>query len=610
MSTWQEAQDDQGRTYYYNVTTHETSWEKPADSLSGGTWKSYKTEDGREYYHNEETGETTWERPSGFGEQEEEKVAKKEEEVSQEEVLTELDRELQTQSVDGGNLEKYSEVLEEEAQKLYFEMLKENNVDSTWSFEKVIRTFVKNPAYWAVKDPLTRKQLYDEFLVNKLQLESQNKTQAIENARSNFTLVLEEYRGEGKLHKHTRWTTLKDTLIREENPIFKHSVLGDGQLIAIFNEFVKSLAQEEEAKSQKKKSEALAELETYLNQILQGLDIKMLTWEKLDSMLLNDSRFKASKISVLSQLDILDLYMTKVYPKVIDSINKQILKAEKANYRADRKAREAFKQLLVKKVKINAGSLFKDVFPQLEDEDLFIEICGRNGSTPLELFWDIVDEKSQELKVKKDLMEAVLRESNVDYEDALVSKEVFIEKLAGINDERLLVFDLKDTLEDGEALVIYNQLVHAKTLQNQKARANFEHLLASRAHALAGWLQQNIDNLNLLEVVETASGGEKSTIVKKGEKYTLKQHYDDLEKWKAELQGAPVFIEAEKAASDAYNADDPEKVSLLGKLIKDSVTHLVALLNKNLDKKRAAAEPERETKKSRPEKKNPVFINY
>lgn len=610
MSTWQEAQDDQGRTYYYNVTTHETSWEKPADSLSGGTWKSYKTEDGREYYHNEETGETTWERPSGFGEQEEEKVAKKEEEVSQEEVLTELDRELQSQSVDGGNLEKYSEVLEEEAQKLYFEMLKENNVDSTWSFEKVIRSFVKNPAYWAVKDPLTRKQLYDEFLVNKLQLEAQNKTQAIENARSNFILVLEEYRGEGKLHKHTRWTTLKDTLIREENPIFKHSVLGDGQLKAIFNEFVKSLAQEEEAKLQKKKSEALAELETYLNQILQGLDIKTLTWEKLDSMLQNDSRFKASKISVLSQLDILDMYMAKVYPKVIDSINKQILKAEKANYRADRKAREAFKQLLVKKVKINAGSLFKDVFPQFEDEDLFIEICGRNGSTPLELFWDIVDEKSQELKVKKDLMEAVLRESNVDYEEALVSKEVFIEKLAGINDERLSVFDLKDTLEDGEALVIYNQLVHAKTLQNQKARANFEHLLASRAHALAAWLQQNIDNLNLLEVLETASGGEKSTILKKGEKYTLKQHYDDLEKWKAELQGAPVFIEADKAASDAFNADDPEKVSLLGKLIKDSVAHLVTLLNKNQDKKRAAAEPERETKKSRPEKKNPVFINY
>lgn len=611
MSTWQEAQDDQGRTYYYNVTTHETSWEKPAEPLSLGSWKAYKTEDGRDYYHNEETGETTWERPSGFGEQGDVNMEEEEEKPPQEEELSELDKELQTQKVDSGDLEKYKDVLEEEAQELYFGMLKENNVDSTWSFEKVILTFVKNPAYWAVRDPLKRKQLYDEFLVNKLQLEAQNKTQAIENAKSNFTLVLVEYRDQGKLHKHSRWVTLKDTLIKEENPIFKHSVLGDGQLRSIFNDFVKELAEEEELKLEKRKSEALAELETYLNQVVQSLDTSTLTWEKLNSMLQNDSRFKANKhFAVLDQLDILELYMAKVYPKIENDIKTQITKAEKANYRADRKAREAFKKLLVKQVKINAGTLFKDVLPQFEDEDAFIELCGRNGSTPLELFWDIVDEKSQDLKVKKDLVEAVLRESKIDYDEVLSSKETFVDTLTNIKDDRLSAFDLTNVLEDGEVLVIYSQLVHAQTILAQKARTEFEKLIANRAHDLANWLQQNLADISILVVAEEEVDEDKTIIYKKGDKYSLKKHLDDLQQWSDELSKTPVFQKAESTASKVYKNHPAKKAALLGKLVKESITDLVAKLNQKLDRKRPAPEPESDAKKQRPEEKKPVFINY
>ncbi|QWU88129.1 hypothetical protein CA3LBN_002394 [Candidozyma haemuli] len=611
MSTWQEAQDDQGRTYYYNVTTHETSWEKPAEPSSSGSWKAYKTEDGRDYYHNEETGETTWERPSGFGEQGDVNMEEEEEKPPQEEELSELDKELQTQKVDSGDLEKYKDVSEEEAQELYFGMLKENNVDSTWSFEKVISTFVKNPAYWAVRDPSKRKQLYDEFLVNKLQLEAQNKTQAIENAKSNFTSVLVEYRDQGKLHKHSRWVTLKDTLIKEENPIFKHSVLGDGQLRSIFNDFVKELAEEEESKLEKRKSEALAELETYLNQVVQSLDTSTLTWEKLNSMLQNDSRFKANKhFAVLDQLDILELYMAKVYPKIENDIKTQITKAEKANYRADRKAREAFKKLLVKQVKINAGTLFKDVLPQFEDEDAFIELCGRNGSTPLELFWDIVDEKSQDLKVKKDLVEAVLRESKIDYDEVLSSKETFVDTLTNIKDDRLSAFDLTDVSEDGEVSVIYSQLVHAQTILAQKARTEFEKSIANRAHDLANWLQQNLADISILVVAEEEVDEDKTIIYKKGDKYSLKKHLDDLQQWSDELSKTPVFQKAESTASKVYKNHPAKKAALLGKLVKESITDLVAKLNQKSDRKRPAPEPESDAKKQRPEEKKPVFINY
>ena len=51
---------------------------------------------------------------------------------------------------------------------------------------------------------------------------------------------------------------------------------------------------------------------------------------------------------------------------------------------------------------------FKDIIDKIENNDAFIEICGRNGSSALELFWDIVDEKKQILKVKKNLVDSVI----------------------------------------------------------------------------------------------------------------------------------------------------------------------------------------------------------
>ena len=91
---WVETQDDEGRTYYYNTKTEETTWEKPegfddrandaqASAISparpqspsreeekepvvSGNWVEYKDEEGRFYYYNTETQQTVWDKPAEF----------------------------------------------------------------------------------------------------------------------------------------------------------------------------------------------------------------------------------------------------------------------------------------------------------------------------------------------------------------------------------------------------------------------------------------------------------------------------------------------------------------------------------------------------------------
>eukprot|EP00536_Pseudo-nitzschia_multiseries_P004022 jgi/Psemu1/284807/fgenesh1_pg.65_\ len=85
---WIELQDDGGRTYYYNEKTEETKWDRPAamdktedtvvpkteeppvatDDKADGAWIELKDNEGRTYYYNEETKETTWDRPAGLDE--------------------------------------------------------------------------------------------------------------------------------------------------------------------------------------------------------------------------------------------------------------------------------------------------------------------------------------------------------------------------------------------------------------------------------------------------------------------------------------------------------------------------------------------------------------
>ena len=73
--TWTEHKAPDGRTYFYNATTRQSSWEKPDAlktsaelELSKCPWKEYTSDAGKIYFHNVETKESVWTIPPELAE--------------------------------------------------------------------------------------------------------------------------------------------------------------------------------------------------------------------------------------------------------------------------------------------------------------------------------------------------------------------------------------------------------------------------------------------------------------------------------------------------------------------------------------------------------------
>lgn len=612
---WEQVKDDQGRIYYYNRETQETSWENP-EALTSLKWKTYTTDDGKEYYYNEETGETTWDKPEEL--QATDVVTSKEGEEKPTEDVSEVSVGVSTaivtmaRSAEEQTLEKLpvveSKLSErlvrrstQEAHESFIKMLEDGSVDSTWSFDRVIREFVSKPDYWAIKTAIERKTIFEDFLVNKLKVESLNRTELLDTFKKNFIKELERYSKNGLLTSTSRWVLVKKLLIEEENPIFKNSVLPDSEIEKIYNDYVNVLIEAEKSQVDKQKQQALTELESYLVQITLGAKNYRISWLKLYSTLQTDPRFKANKhFQILSKLDILLLYTSKVYPKVIEKVKSELSVIQKSNFRSDRKARQAFKEVLQNK-NIKANSLFKDL--QLEDEDAFIEICGRGGSNPLELFWDVVEEKKQSLKVKKDLIEHGLlahesKEKTISMDEVLFSFESFLSTLKEVKDERLSMFDFYDESGTEELITIWETIKADRQQASQRTILNLEKELLDHVQVLATWI---VRNQSLLD----------NSLLPSKESETDQKIHDQLPTWKKSLEEAPPFkslgasvrefgrltgVEVDKKIDELLI----QSVQTASRNIKLVVKHKSGPDNNQPEPKRAHTEVE----------KKPILMNY
>ena len=67
---WKEHVNTDGRKFYYNIVTKESTWQKPDDLKTPEEllceWTEYINKEGKAYYYNSKTKKSQWEKPKEY----------------------------------------------------------------------------------------------------------------------------------------------------------------------------------------------------------------------------------------------------------------------------------------------------------------------------------------------------------------------------------------------------------------------------------------------------------------------------------------------------------------------------------------------------------------
>jgi pre-mRNA-processing factor 40 len=283
----------------------------------------------------------------------------------------------------------------EEAEAAFLKLLRRYNVQPEWSWEQAMRATIKDPQYRALKDPKDRKAAFEKYTVEVRQQEKEKAKDRFAKLRADFGTMLRRH---PEIKHYSRWKTIRPII--EGETIFR-STDDEDERKQLFEEYIIELKKENiEKEAQVHKSAS-----TDLVGILQSLELEPYTrWSEAQALIEASETFRGDdKFQSLSKSDVLTAFENHI-KSLERTLNdtKQQQKASKA--RRERQNRDRFQDLLQElraQGKVKAGSKWMTIVPQIEQDPRYVAMLGQSGSTPLDLFWDMVEEEERALRGRR-----------------------------------------------------------------------------------------------------------------------------------------------------------------------------------------------------------------
>jgi pre-mRNA-processing factor 40 len=290
----------------------------------------------------------------------------------------------------------------EEAEAAFLKLLRRNNVDPSATWEETMRSIIKDPQYRALKDPKDRKAAFEKYAVEVRLQEKDRAKERIEKLRKDFATML---RSHPEIKHYTRWKTAQPIIQGET--IFR-SAKDDDERRQLFEDYIIELKKanvEREATTRKAAMDELIE-------ILKGLDLEPYTrWSEAQGIIQSNQRFQGDhKFKSLSKSDMLTAFENHI-KSLEKTFNDARQQQKNQKSRRERQNRDRFLGLLHElktASKIKAGSKWSQIHPLIAADDRYLAMLGQSGSTPLDLFWDMVEEEERALRsIRNDVLDVL-----------------------------------------------------------------------------------------------------------------------------------------------------------------------------------------------------------
>ena len=222
----------------------------------------------------------------------------------------------------------------EEAKKDFVRLLRKTEIEPTSQWNAVLPQIIKNPAFRAVKDPVERKKLFENYLETlRTEVEEKEKDRK-HRVREGF---MQMCRRHPEIKYYTRYKTARPIL--QEETDFK-AAKDEEERRELFEEFRVEALEAYEAKKNEERQKAM---KTF-REILEKLDLEPYarwrpTRERFEREIKENGR--QEELAAMNKIDYLIVF--EVYVKELEKDFNDVQQAEKhKKYRAERKNREAF----------------------------------------------------------------------------------------------------------------------------------------------------------------------------------------------------------------------------------------------------------------------------
>ncbi|KAF9576387.1 hypothetical protein EC968_008682 [Mortierella alpina] len=331
----------------------------------------------------------------------------------------------------------------EQAEEAFKKLLMDTGVTSTWTWEQTMRAVVTNPMYRALKTTAERKTAFQEYVDERRIVELEEKRARQQKQKQDFLELLSQH--PDKITHTSRYTTVS-RLFAEES-VFK-AFEDDRERHAIFDGYVNELIRKEKDDARQRRKAGMTALAALLSKIDE---ITFMTrWAEAREIVQEHKEYKKSEVmQSLAKIDQLIVYEDHV-KQLEKEYDQKRVRDRVLRKRAERKRREAFKELLGElrsKSELNAKICWMQIYPLIKDDPRYSNMLGQPGSTPMELFWDMIEDLDERLyqdrKMVQDLLKAadfeISPETTLEEFTEALSKQ---EKASGISrDDCKLIFE-------------------------------------------------------------------------------------------------------------------------------------------------------------------------
>lgn len=274
----------------------------------------------------------------------------------------------------------------QEAEAAFMKVLKQMKVQPDWTWHQAVRAGIHDTNWRAIPEPEKREEAFKKYCED-LRAQEKNKEQDRQaKLRADFTAML---RSHPEIKYFTRWRTALPII--EEESIFR-SARDETERRSLFEEYnltLKKAHEEEEAESRRSALDEVLSL-------LQGLDLEPFTrWQSAEEKLELNDDFKSERFQALTRMDVLNQF-EKHIRQLQREHNDRVQADRRVKHRVERKNRDAFVDLLNElreSGKLRAGTKWKDIHDAIQNDPRYVAMLGQGGSSPVDLFWDSLEEE-------------------------------------------------------------------------------------------------------------------------------------------------------------------------------------------------------------------------